>query len=363
MLKDNIFKSMFRDNENSAKPLDKFEFPMEGYLKIVQKDEKTGEIIHVDEDHNTVLQWARHATFHCLTGSPFSPYGETRLKNTQEITNHSDEINEDMTTISSDQYFSDKETYNWCESKMLDTSYIYSYYPTKILFGTSSEYDSWASMDETARYQARSLGYTQENFSTNIDDPLNDYSAEFKNGVFVKKRTINDYLLTKSSEIIPSNDCFVKGAVKTTIKNQNELIDKTEEDDDGYLQEKAIWKGVGKPCFIYSNRSGIPESDEQGVLIGRNSDTSSFDNKLTFYFNMPSQDASDILQQNKFYPYNGYLLKEAGLFCDSKLLDYYNEDFDPTPKMSYGIIFCKRYLSPFTKTGSTSVSVSWVLYY
>ena len=76
---------------------------------------------------------------------------------------------------------------------------------------------------------------------------------------------------------------------------------------------------------------------------------------------MPEQDSVN----NKFYPYNGYMLKEAGLFCDSKLLTYNSvvEQFDANPKMPYGIIFAKRYVAPFTKTGSTSVSVNWVLYY
>ena len=106
MVKENILRSMLRDNENSARPLDKFEFPMEGYLKIVQKDEKTGEILHVDEDHNTVLQWARHATFHCLTGSPYSPMGKTRLSNDAD---HSLTKNNDQTLISGGQYFSSQK--------------------------------------------------------------------------------------------------------------------------------------------------------------------------------------------------------------------------------------------------------------
>lgn len=364
MMKDNILRSMLRDNENSVKPLDKFEFPMEGYLKIVQKDNKTGEIIHCDEDHNTVLQWARHATFHCLTGSPFSPMGVTR---STDPADHSDDTNNDQTVISKGQYFSSDAITNWATST-LGANYIYSYYPTKILFGTSSEYAGWDSMESNARYQATSLGYNENNFDENIDDIKNDYSAEFSSGDFVHKRTMNDYLMTKSNESVSFDDKFVKGAIKTTISSDAEvtLSDpncKVEPNDEGYLIEQPIWRGVGKPCFIYSNRDAIPETNEEGVLIGRNSAAPNYDNRLSFYFNMPSQDDENVSEANKFYPYNDYLLKEAGLFCDSGMLTYTDGQFQSAADMPYGIIFCKRYISPFTKTGSSSVSINWVLYY
>ena len=377
MMKENILKSMLRDNENSVKPLDKFEFPMEGYLKIVQIDNKTKEVIHCQEDHNTVLLWARHATFHCLTGSPYSPIGQTRLENSSTVINHADQgetiegvarnaTNTDRTMISNDQYFSSKVLTPWCErTSSLAENYIYSYYPTKILFGTSAEYANWSSMDSNARYQAVSMGYNQGNFDDNIILPDNDYSAEFSNGQFTKKRTVNDYLLTKSNETVPSNDMYIKGAVKSLITSKSDIddTDKIYQDDDGYLLEQPAYRGVGKPCFIYFDRTGIPENDANGVSIGRNSGSSNFDDRLTFSFTMPAQDDSSISAENKFYPYNGYLLKEAGLFCDSQLLTYNNSDFEADPKMPYGIVFCKRYLSPFTKTGSSSVSVNWVLYY
>ena len=374
MMKDNILKNMLRDNENSVKPLDKFEFPMEGYLKIVQKDERTGEIISVQEDHNTVLQWARHATFHCLTGSPYSPQGETRLVSDDAGTiNHADHsenpatsaVNKDQTMISGNQYFDGTDLTPWCvkNGPSLSSDYIYAYYPTKILFGTSSEYTSWANLDSNARYQAVSLGYDQADFDDNVSLAINDYSAEYTNGGFVHKRTMNDYLLTKANETVPSDDKFIKGAVKTTITTEDDINEKTVLDDDGYRIEVPKWRGIGRPCFIYFNRDGIPETDENGVMIGRNSGSSNFDDRLTFSFTMPSQDGDDISGMNKFYPYNNYLLKEAGLFCDSRLLTYELNDFTPDPKMPYGIIFCKRYISPFTKTGSSSVSVNWVLYY
>ena len=364
MIKENILRSMLKDNENSAKPLDKFEFPMEGYLKIVQKDEKTGEIIHADEDHNTVLVWARHATFHCLTGSPFSPEGKTRLPSEG---NHSITTNNDQTLISEGQYFSSGEVMKWAASTIRE-DYIYSYYPTKILFGTSSEYAGWDSMESNARYQATSLGYNESTFDTHIDNAKNDYSAEYSSGAFIQKRTINDYLMSKSNEAVSFDDKFIKGAIKSTISSKEEatLGDpdcKVQLDDEGYLIEQPTWRGVGAPCFIYSNREQIPETDEKGVSVGRNSAAPNYDNKLIFYFNMPSQDEENILPQNKFYPYNGYLLKEAGLFCDSQMLTYSDGEFYPAAEMPYGIVFCKRYISPFTKTGSSSVSINWVLYY
>ena len=177
MLKDNILRSMLLDNENSAKPLDTFQFPMEGYLKIVQKDMKTGEIIHVDEDHNKVLQWARHATFHCLTGSPFSQIGSTRNKN-GDTTYHSSSVNLDGTIISGEQFFTDTELRYWANSTLGD-NYIYSYYPTKIIFGTSAEFSGWEDPDMSAeyKYEAQTVeGYTPTTFNSNIDISDNIYS-------------------------------------------------------------------------------------------------------------------------------------------------------------------------------------------
>ena len=371
MMKDNILKSMLRDNENSARPLDRFEFPMEGYLKIVQKDSKTGEIIHADEDHNTVLIWARHATFHCLTGSPFSNAGVTRSDD------HSLTRNGDATLISGEQFFqrsadpeeAANQLYYWDESKLggAQDPYVYSYYPTKILFGTGCEFESWDDLlasDANYAYHAGQMGYNSENFDEHIGDPENDYCANWKGNQFVPTRSIDDIYTTKINSEIKTNDRYIKGAVKTLYKSSNDASIYLDQDDDGYYQEKPEYKGVGKPCFIYSDRSSNgPEVEGSGVYISRNSDIDLFDNRLSFTFTMPDQDEEGIAEQNKFYPYNNYLLKEAGLFCDSFLLTNSAGSFVPDLQFPYGMIFCKRYISPFTKTGSSSVSVNWVLYY
>lgn len=366
MLKDNILRSMLLDNENSVKPLDTFTFPVEGYLKIVQRDAKTGEIIHVDEDHNKVLQWARHATFHCLTGSPYSNQGETRSSG---IESHTSSQNDDATTISGEQFFTSTPLNYWATSTIDPSSYIYSYYPTKILFGTSTEFTGWSDPEMTAayKYEAQNEGYTQTSFDEHINDSsvVNDYSAKTDDGgELVPCRSMNDVSMTKNNDDVPLDSIGVRGAIKTTITNTTELAERTEAggDDNSYLVEKPEWKGIGRPCFVYSIRDNTPETDSD-VLIGKNSSTSEFDNRLSFLFNMPEQDASS--PQNKFYPYNGYMLKEAGLFCDSKLLTYNSStgQFESNSKMPYGIVFAKRYVAPFTKTGSTSVTVNWVLYY
>ena len=375
MLKDNILSSMLLDNENSAKPLDTFTFPVEGYLKIVQKDMDTGEIIHVDEDHNKVLQWARHSTFHCLTGSPFSDQGETRLKNPQEgEPYHSDSVNEDGTVISGEQFFTGTDLRYWTESTIGGGSYIYSYYPTKLLLGTSAEFTSWDDIKMTSayKYQAQNDGYTMEIFNKHLvpdqevqENITNDYSNRIdESGQLLECRSMNDISAAKTNDDISLDSFGISGAIKTTITNETELNARTEEDndDDRFLVETPEWKGIGRPCFIYSIRDNTPETDSD-ILIGRTSSTNNFDNRLSFSFLLPEQNESSAM--NKFYPYNGYLLKEAGLFCDSKLLTYNSltSRFEPDTKMPYGIIFAKRYISPFTKTGSTSVSVNWVLYY
>jgi hypothetical protein len=87
--------------------------------------------------------------------------------------------------------------------------------------------------------------------------------------------------------------------------------------------------------------------------IGKNSATV-YEDKFTYSVIMPQTSGSN------FYPYNGWVLKEAGLFSDSILR--LGTSTDGYEKMPSGILLAKRYIKPVMKTADTEIEFRWSIY-
>ena len=87
----------------------------------------------------------------------------------------------------------------------------------------------------------------------------------------------------------------------------------------------AAYRGIGYPCFIYAERStnkfydtskGNTEVHYQ-MNSALTSVTVPYETELVYTVVMPAQPNSSG-SIDEFYPYNGWILKQAGLFCDSR---------------------------------------------
>jgi hypothetical protein len=240
-----------------------------------------------------------------------------------------------------------------------------------MLFGTGEEFttNSWSLLEETYGGSlgiSKVLGFSSVlEFNANIDNNTNYYSNTFsEDGIISKCRTvqpINTAILT--NDISPSSTYGIKGAIK------NCLIESKNDETAKYDTEKKMAKietgGIGRPSFIYAERtlSSVREDSINAspgfIKIGKSDAAGRYDNKLVFSVIMP--------RTSGFYPYNGYILKEAGLFSDS-LFKIKNQDVidliegNITNRMPCGILLAKRNISPILKTEDNSIEFIWSIY-
>jgi len=378
MLKDLIKKNfhIIKDRNRNAEP---FPFKLRGVLEIIGS--KNGEIFHYDKQDNTVTVWAKHATMHLLTGQSFSSIGgATRSVTAGEHVGAGDTLkNVDGTMISGQQFFGAPTwpgTNGWWSLPSIgDTAtHLYPFFPTKMLFGTGFEGDTWVNAgDSDYLAQYVSDGWTSTLFNNAAkEDSSNDYSAttEASGDTLNKTRSMNDiYSSTLTTPVILDTSFAVKGAIKDG-QYRNSIGDSTKITLTGgnYFSTKAYW-GTGYPAFIYARRESA--WNESGTEIGLNYDDNA-ENKITYTITMPEQTGTNA---GKFYPYNGFVLKEAGLFCDA---GFVLKDTDPSLKaesddsgldefglyrtMPYGIMFAKRYIAPITKSHDVSITARWTIY-
>src|SRR5271157_1409246 len=137
-----------------------YEFRTKGFIDFRGELEiigtKDNKIYHYDKGDNTVTVFAKHAMMHILTGESFTTTGIQRsLSPTDHYTayvwagdsNH----NNDGTMISNNQYFGSPtfpSSLGWWsrgDSRLPPANtYIYPYFPTKMLFGTGFEFASYS---------------------------------------------------------------------------------------------------------------------------------------------------------------------------------------------------------------------------
>jgi hypothetical protein len=106
---------------------------------------------------------------------------------------------------------------------------------------------------------------------------------------------------------------------------------------------------------------GASESQtESSVLIEQSISTTStptnpFEDKITYSVVMPNTEGKG------FYPYTGWILKEAGLFCDSRFLigGEVDQTTDTFKQMPSGIMMFKRNITPVIKTEDSEIEFKW----
>ena len=375
MLKDIINKDI---NVIIRKPDDEpFLYEMKGELEIIGSE--GGEVFHRDKQRNKITLWAKHSTMHLLTGESFCQVGTTRLTGDSDFGVIGDSsVNNDGTMVSGEQYLANPtfpgSNLWWSRPAIGDSAtHTNPYFPTKMLFGTGYEWGSWAGIGDSDywSYYINTDGWTESDFdNATISNVANSYSANFVGDTLLRMRSMNDiYSATKTTPVITDSDYAIKGAVKNALYGST-AGDSTNIELVGgnYFPKKTHW-GVGKPAFIYAKREA--RYYQSGAEVALNFD-STVENKITYTVTMPEQTSA---YAGMYYPYNGFVLKEAGLFCDARFRlkntsppnDAGSDDsglaeFDNYTSMPHGILFAKRYIAPITKSHSVSITARWSIY-
>jgi len=307
---------------------------------------RNGKIIYYDKGENTVTTWAKHSVIHLLTGKIFSNSGESFLDGV-----HSDTENSDGALISGKQFLNSSGIEYWANDASIDTGFNYTFFPTKIILGTGTEFEEVTDSTEYSALKENNptLKFddwtTFSDFNTNINDVKNNFSNTYSEASMLNTRTVNS--ITTTSLTAPQNpelETSVKGVIKT-LQTDN-------------TAPTGSLIGVGKPCFVYVGRENAVLTDTSEALP--TSDNNEYNNKITFTVVLPDQTGDN---SGKYYPYNGYTIKEAGLFADALVNP--NVELpagDLNIKMPYGLLFAKRYITPFTKTADSSFTIRWTIY-
>ena len=384
-----------KSKRNLLKEIDKNGFAdIRGELEVTAS--KDGKVFHKDVGENVVTIYAKHSTMHLLTGEAFTTHGEQRLFDSEDAEAHTatgpgEGTNFDGTLLSGQQYFSTNADPNfnlesrWSKSTINPDSASdgdassqpeevkYPFFPTKMLFGTGFEWNAWGDIPEDYQGAYADDEWGQSLFETNIDLENNNYSGLFSAETLIRTRTMNDIFAgALTTPTITDEDFAVPGAIKDGlyssseqyrgVEGSNPTIEAKTFEDGGNEFLLRPWRGIGRPSFLYArreNRFFQPASE-----VALSSEESNLENQITFTVVMPEQTGE---QSGIFYPYNGYTLKVAGLFCDARLL-IGNEvpttgaELELYNRMSYGIMYAKRYISPIQKSHDVSISSRWTLY-
>jgi hypothetical protein len=392
MLKDLIIDRILEEKRKN-KNVDNIPIELKGFVEI--KAWKDGNLFYHDGGDNDITLWAKHSIINLLSGRTYSERGNQATvssykfsKPTATVGYHSvspNYINLDGTLLSGEQYFWDYSTFsNWVQPNWpADNPYNYSYFPTKILFGTGYEFIDWADFQAAPEFVSYYTEYsTQELFEgatgdCGIDDEYNYYSNVI--GVaktLVQARSLNDV----SSEILPVTDYTanlgIDGAVKNCYAEQiysSNIYRKQETSGDvvfntGTDTINPLFKGLGRPSFVYCKRSGDVRSATSEIYLSTDkSGDTAFDNRITFTCVLPEQAGQT--GANRFYPYNEHTLKEVGLFSDANFVignDIPASSSDPGWQsykcMPGGIMLAKRNITPIAKAIDVRVSVAWTIY-
>jgi hypothetical protein len=357
---------------------------------------KAGKVFHYDKGDNTVTIWGKHAMMHILTGESFSATGKQRsLLGADHLTLNTwagdSGHNNDGTMISNYQYFSMPlfpSSLGWWsrgDTRLPSAStYLYPYFPTKMLFGTGFEYASYNTGvypmgSDFQAYYTNTINASTFIYNGGPTITTNTYSNVFGGSTgdsLINLRTVNDiYSTTLVTPVILDTDFGVPGAIKDGNYSCNVSlttglpdVTKLQLISGNYFPGYNYW-GIGQPAFIYARREA--RFYQSGTEVALDFD-SNVENKITYTITMPEQTGS---YAGMFYPYNGFVLKVAGLFTDAKFFlrntvpgnDAASEDsgiqeFKNYTKMPQGMLIAKRYIAPITKSHDVSITCRWSLY-
>jgi len=373
MLKNNILENIRKIKEQQKNELIPFE--IHGELNVYAW--RDGKLFYHDGGDNTITVWAKHAMMHLLTGDVFTNLG-TAGKNMPDFSSNSvhsmnDKKNIDGYILSQAQYWwqgSDWEgQWSYCNDAYGNKTY--ATFPTKMLFGTGKEYANWNHVVNVATQEEQdylaTIWTNQSDFNNNISDSENYYSGTVSAGggyqkygdfPLIKTRTVNDYLSAKIDGSPDQTEYGVDGAIKNgklTFLNSDLLVSGSTD------TLKTTYRGIGRPAFLYSRRNTTWNESTAEVFLS--SEGLGYENKITYTVTMPEQSVATNTD-GWFYPYNGYTLKEVGLFSDSLLSigglstpGVYAYD-----NMPGGIMIAKRYIAPLRKEANVAISAQWTLY-
>lgn len=403
LLKDKIKEAL----KNLKKPTKHFEDKikqsvMDGFVDIKGYD-KDGNLFYHDCGDNVVTDWMRHAIIQMLAGVTYVSEGDQP----STYANSERSKNPDAYVFSGYQYDSSENaeavgnaTMKRNIASIKDQSY--AVFPTKILLGTGKEYNSWddlASENSTENaawynemvnvFGSGNEADAKNKFDTNI---TNNYNTEFSgsvangvhsgDGLLMQARTVNDPSASTSeiaSAISMYRNYNVVGAVKTPYYGDNGsnsgMLNNTISESGRLL--KPEYRGIGKPAFIYFNqldKDASADTWENGGEITLSKDESNkFLTKLTFSFSLPQQDSATSATGH-YYPYNGWQIKQIGLYNDSKLLisskgssagttsgTKNDGSWYANQNMPYGMLLAVKNIAPFTKTAGTTYRITWTL--
>ena len=416
MLKD-LFKKKNKDlKETIAKSL------MDGYVDIkAYKHDKNGNktMVYHDTGDNTITDWMRHAIMLMLSGYSLSFNGSSKIDG-QDSVNDPDQITKpkadyhspsDGNGYNKDGYCLNGEQYLWDGNDSKEYPTIgnntfyggedqYALFPTKVLLGTGCEYTDWQSLKD-ANEEENATWYTNminmygdgdvtvaENAFDSMlgltDDDIcksNQYSGTIGlqglysgSGSLVRAITVNDPDNTTnvSSSAEMSKRYGVVGAIKTIYcpydgDDCSEYLEETVSDSGRLIKGK--YRGAGRPCFIYFNRTSQTQSkkldwDEVTSDISVQRDSSSnYLNRITFRVVIPAQ-SSGTGAIGEYNPFNGYTFKQIGLFNDA-LINTVSGTTNPTTKqasnMPCGMMLAVKNIQNFTKTADESIEFTWTL--
>jgi hypothetical protein len=383
---------------------------------------KNGELIYRDIGNNVVTDYMRECIMVLLTGSGFSKNGNnsivpvgssasangdvSRASNRtvtmpnmtatyhRTMTDTNDGRNLDGYILNKGQYFWDINSVipKYTSSKFPEN--IYAWFPTKVLLGTGKEYESWAVLksenetENSAWYQnmlniyggsesnltAAQIGFDQ-NIYGGVIGPCNTYSGSLASNVFtgnapmIQCRSVNDpnpsHILETNSDM--HRDYGVVGAIKTGYFSSNDSAMLEESTSDEGRRVKPVFRGVGRPAFIYFNAptDGSEGWSNQtgGVEVTLSKDINkTYLHRITFSVTLPEQAASTN-SVGAYYPYNGNNLKQIGLFCDALLTSETSAtsslDTFGYKNMAGGILQAKKNIASLTKTSDISLNLLW----
>ena len=394
MLKENILRSLLKSEEMLNNGKEKFPLGVRGELEVIVKD-KYGNITDYQKGHNTVTDWTKMQVIHLLAGEIFTKSNNLystggtndlilnneagdgylipqKINLSSTAPSHSTAINTDGYLVSGEStFFSPENTIS--QFDYTDTSgYVNYNTPTKMLFGTgmeasnlteaSTEYSNEQSVKNTS--VSNSIIATSNGFSSINDLDSNMFPPSYLNNdqnyyssSTKKVRTLQPLTLNTIPTEVSSTSTSIKGAIKNSyITSSTDFYDNTDENSSNMAT--ASHRGMGLPSFIAAKRDNdnFYVDTKNNVYIQKSEESSKYEDKITYSVVMPNT-------QGSFYPYTGWILKEAGLFCDSRLIFSRGGDLpiypDEYTKMPSGILMFKRNITPVVKAEDSEVEFRW----
>ncbi|MDR0677009.1 MAG: hypothetical protein LBF97_08255 [Elusimicrobiota bacterium] len=329
----------------------------------------------------------------------------------QEVGNSNSGINLDGYLIHDKQYFwkdnntSERPTvaFKYSQAYNRNGSAIFAHFPTKILFGTGKEYANWDTLQEenetanAAWYNelknkfggSADLTVAKNTFNENIAMLCNKYSGSIANNLaagnsgLLTCRTVNDPNSTSviNTTSLASKDWGIMGAIKTPYFSSAESTDFL--NDTITTEGKTLrpqYQGIGRPAFIYFTNESVSEagwgiqpyneywdSPANAICVSLSKDTAkTYLHRISFHIYMPSQTGAENAT-GAYYPYNGYVLKQMGLFNDTLLKTAVSEsNIESTSNWAYrnmpcGVMLAKKNITPFYKSADTDLDIIWTL--